>query len=369
MKLRLVAALLLVACHHEPALSTIHLEWRADKVPYRDSILKVIAEKRLTLAFSDVRTERQIGRYGSQILKTSSDVASFCTTVLQDRFKALGAPFVESGAAFTLKVDLQQWFAEETDEYHGTARVVVSLIGPDGAVVWTKQLAGKSAQGGRDHTEDNYNETLSAALVDVMRQLLTGRDFEGALLGHEPPPDVVALPAPKLPAGPTLRLVWRGVDESKPMGTDATLGALRAVPVNLVALKDARSQPLAIGRYDNAKGAIVYTPDNVAGFYGTALVETLKKQGARLDPAAKITLASEIVDLIVVEDDSFKAVARLRFTVSNGGREVWSGIVEGKDDRHGKDHSSALLNEALSNAFADAVRHALSSPELAKALR
>jgi hypothetical protein len=371
MKLRLLVAALLLAtaCHHANSLSTIHLEWRADKVPYRDSILKVIAEKHLTLAFTDSRTERQIGRYGSRTLTTSSDVAGFCTTVFQDRFKALGVPFVESGAAFTLKVDLQQWFAEETDEYHGIARVAVSLIGPDGAVVWTKQLSGKSSQGGQDHTEDNYNETLSAALVDVMRQLLTGRDFEGALLGHEPPPDVVALPAPKLPSGPTLRLVWRGVDESKPMGSDATLGALRAVPINLVPLKDARSQPLAIGRYDNEKGAIVYTPDNVAAFYGTALAESLKKQGARLDPAAKVSLASEIVDLIVVEDDSFKAVARLRFTVAKDGREVWSGVVEGKDDRHGKDHSSALLNEALSNAFADAVRHVLSSPDLAKALR
>ena len=373
MKLRLrtlaTGLVLVLGCHHKPELTTIHLEWRADKVPYKDSILKTLSDKHLKLVVADMRAEKRIGRYGSQNLTVTGDVAAFCTTVFEDRFKALGVPFVSSGEAFTLKVNLQQWFAEETDQYHGTAKLAVALVGPDGTEVWTRQLEGKSSQGGRDHSEDNYNETLSAALLDVMRQLLTGRDFETALLGHEPPPDVVAMPAPKLPPGPTLKLVWRGVDETKPLGSDATLGALRAVSINALSLKDSRTQPLAIGRYDNAKAAIVYTPDNVANFYGAVLIETLKKQGARLDPAGTFVLASEIVDLIVVEDDSFKAVARLRFTVSKDGKELWSNVVEGKADRHGKDHSAAEMNEALSNAFADAMRSALSNKDLAKALR
>ncbi len=365
----LAAAFLLAgACHHTPALTTIHLEWRADKVPYKDSILKTIADKKLKLELVDARTEKPIGRYGRQTVTAAGDVGAYCTTVFQDRFKALGVPFVDSGQAFTLKVNVEQLFAEETDQYHGSAKLGVSLIGPDGAVVWQKELVGKSSQGGRDHSEDNYNETLSAALVDAMKQLLTGRDFETALLGHEPPPDVVAMPAPKLPSGPTLKLVWRGVDESKPMGTEATLAAVRAVKMSVPPLKDTRTQPLAIGRYDNSKGAIVYTPDNVANFYGKVLTDTLKQEGANIDPAGPFSLASEILELIVVENDTFKAVARLRFTLSKDGKEVWSGVVEGKAERKGKDHSSEQLNAALSNAFADAERSLLGNSDFANAL-
>lgn len=370
LRLPMLATALLIAgaCHHKQELTTIHLEWRADKVPYKDSILKTIADKKLRLELADARTEKQIGRYGQQTVTASGDVGAYCTTVFQDRFKALGVPFVDSGQGFTLKVNVEQLFAEETDEYHGSAKLAVTLVGADGAEVWKKELVGKSSQSGRDHSEDNYNETLSAALVDVMKQLLTGRDFETALLGHEPAPDVVAMPAPKLPPGPTLKLVWRGIDEAKPMGTDATLAAVRAVKMTVTPLKDTRSQPLAIGRYDNAKGAIVYTPDNVANFYGKVLTDTLKQQGARIDPAGPFSLASEIVDLIVVENDTFKAVARLRFTVSKDGKEVWSGVVEGKAERSGKDHSSEQLNEALSNAFAEAERSLLGNKDFAKAL-
>ncbi len=372
MNLRLLtfvtAVLLTSACHHKPALATIHLEWRAGKVPYKDSLLKTIADKKLKLELADARTDKQIGRYGKQAVTAAGDVGAYCTTVFQDRFKALGVPFVDSGQGFTLKVNVEQLFAEETDQYHGSAKLAVTLVGADGAEVWKKELVGQSSQGGQDHSEDNYNETLSAALVDVMKQLLTGRDFETALLGHEPPPDVVALPAPKLPKGPTLKLVWRGVDESKPMGTDATLAAVRAVKINVTPLKDARTQPLAIGRYDNAKGAIVYTPDNVANFYGKVLTDTLKQQGAGIDPAAPFSLGSEILEIIVVENDTFKAVARLRFTVSKDDKELWSGVAEGKAERKGKDHSSEQLNEALSNAFADAERSLLGNKDFANAL-
>ena len=363
------ALLLSAACHHKQELTTIHLEWRADKVPYKDSILKTINEKHLKLAFADMRTDKNIGRYGNNTLTASGDVGAFCTQVFQDRFKALGIPFVSDGAAFTLQINLQQWFAEETDKYHGTALLSVALVAPDGSFVWKKQVQGKSEQGGRDHSEDNYNETLSAALVDMMGQLLKGRDFETALLGHEPPPDVVAMPAPKLPSGPTLHLVWRGIDEAKPMGSDATLGALRNTTINLTPMVDTRSQPLAIGRYDNEKGQIVYTPDNVAAFYGKVLSETLKTQGVKLDPNGKFTLATEIVELTVVENDSFKALARLRLTLSSGTNQVWTAVVEGKSEKSGKDHSSEQLNSALSNAFADAMRSAFSNKDLAAALK
>ena len=53
-----VASLQAIACHHSPALSVIHLEWRGGKVKYKDSILKVISEKKLKLAITDARAEK-----------------------------------------------------------------------------------------------------------------------------------------------------------------------------------------------------------------------------------------------------------------------------------------------------------------------
>ena len=66
MKLRLptlaTGLVLVLGCHHKPELTTIHLEWRADKVPYKDSILKTLSDKHLKLVFADTRAENAVYR-------------------------------------------------------------------------------------------------------------------------------------------------------------------------------------------------------------------------------------------------------------------------------------------------------------------
>ena len=365
------------ACHHEKQLATIRLEWRGGdgKVGYKDSVLKAIASKRLALAVVDTRRDRSVGHYhakngGDHTVNASQDVVAFTSSVLNDRFNAIGVPFVTAGQAFTLRTELQDFNVVETDEYHAQVTMRFVLVGADGQEAWSHSFVAKTSHGGQDHSEDNYNENLTEAFDGVMKQLLTSPDFESGITGQPiAQPDVV-LPPPKLPKGPVLHLAWRGADPTRKAGADATLSALRAVPIHLVPLVDSRTEILAIGRYENDKNATVYTPDNVAKFYGKVLAERFRTLGVQLvDTGATFELAAELLELSVVEGDKFHGTARMRVTLVKQGAVVWNGVFEGTSERWGKTHSQGLLNEALSIAYDDTLHNALSSAELAAALK
>ena len=371
--------LLLLACHHaqQTGVAPVHLEWRgAGKLHYRDSVLRAMQSKRLVLApCVDSRRDKQlIGRFeedGVGEARTRDDVGAFCSDTLRDRTRELGVQWVESAPDFTLRPELQKYFVVEGDRFRGDVQLRFTLVAKDGTEAWATTVSGKSSKWGSTHAAENYAEALDVAFEDATQQLLANRDFEAALRGEPPPPpEVPVAPPPPLPKGPTLRLQWRGIDPKQPAGSDATLGALRATTIRLAAMTDTRSEPRAIGRYDNDKGKIVYTPDNVAGFYGAIVNERLKTQGVKLVATdADFELAPELVELVVVEDSDFNAVARIRFTVTRHGQRVWQGIGEGKGKRWGKTHKSENLNEALSLAFDAALRQLLSNAELAAALR
>jgi len=375
----LVPSLLLIACHHAPTgVAPVHLEWRGvdGRVHHRDSVLRAMQSKRLVLARCiDARRDKQlIGRFeedGAGEARTRDDVGAFCSDTLRDRMTEVGVQWVESAPDFTLRPELQKYFVVEGDRFRGDVQLRFTLVAKDGSEAWATIVKGKSSKWGSTHGAENYAEALDVAFEDATRQLLDSRDFEAALRGEPPPPPEVPVAAPPpLPKGPTLRLQWRGTDPKQPAGSEATLGALRAVPIRLLAMTDTRTEPRAIGRYDNEKGQVVYTPDRVAAFYGAIVSERLKTQGVKLVTAgADFELVPELVELTVIEDSDFNAVARIRFTVTRKGKTVWSGIGEGKGKRWGKTHKSENLNEALSIAFDGALRQLLSNAELAAALK
>ncbi len=365
------------ACHHhkDEPLSTVHLEWRGpdERVEYKDSVVKALVSKHLHLAFTDARTATSIGKYEDDnkkfVVTTTDDVVRFCTVSFADRVKPLGVKFVESGEDFTLRGDVQNFFVNEENTYLSAVDVRFSLVTPDGKEAWSSVVNGKESRWGSSHNADNYNEGLSTAFNDAIKQLLSDPAFEAGLLGKAPPaPEAVVLPA-QLPKGaPTLHLEWRSIDATKAAGSEATLAALRAMTLQLKPLTDGRTEPLAIGKYDNDKGAILYTPDNVAGFYSKVLTERLKTQGA-LSTSSNFTLAGEILELTVVEGSEFNATARVRFTLTKGNTTVWNGLAEGKSKNWGRTHKAENLNDALSNAFDELMRNLMSNAELAAALK
>jgi hypothetical protein len=377
--MKMIGLVLMFACHHEATgVAPVHLEWRGvdGKLRYRDSVLRAMQSKRLVLApCIDARKDKQlIGRFeeeGAGDARTRDDVSSFCSETLRDRTQELGVQWVDAAPDFTLRPELQKYFVVEGDRFRGTVKLRFTLVAKDGSEAWATTVEGKSSKWGGTHEAENYAEALNVAFNDATQQLLHNRDFEAALQGEPPPPpEVPVAPPPPLPKGPTLRLQWRGVDIKQPGGSEPTLTALRATTIQLAAMTDTRSEPRAIGRYDNDKGKVVYTPDNVASFYGNILTERLRTQGVKLvTSGAAFELAPELVELVVVEDSDFVAVARIRFTLTKNGKSVWSGIGEGKGKRWGKTHKSENLNEALSTAVDGALRQLLSNAELAAALR
>jgi len=112
----------------------------------------------------------------------------------------------------------------------------------------------------------------------------------------------------------------------------------------------------------------VYTPDNVAKFYGKVLAERFRTLGCSSSTRAPRSSSRPSSWSSVVEGDKFHGTARMRVTLVKQGVVVWNGVFEGTSERWGKTHSQGLLNEALSIAYDDTLHNALSSAELAAAL-
>jgi uncharacterized lipoprotein YajG len=147
-----------------------------------------------------------------------------------------------------------------------------------------------------------------------------------------------------------LPLQWRGVD-SAPTANPAVAESFAAVPF-VLALRDMRSDPSAVGTYED-NGFVVRTSDNVAAYCGTKLSELLTRAGARLNEQPRAAVETELLEYHVVEGGTFHGMVRLRAIVRRPNGEAWAKIYEGSSKRWGRSHSPDNFNEALSNALAD----------------
>lgn len=167
-----------------------------------------------------------------------------------------------------------------------------------------------------------------------------------------------------------LPLQWRGVDEM-PKASPAVSRALGDAPIALAPLQDKRTEPNAVGRYDNeSQPFTVRTSDNVATFYGTRMQEMLISAGARFDGGPRSWITIELIELNVAEGGLFNGVAKIRVNVgAQAGAHTWSKDFEGKSKRWGRTHNPENFNECLANAFAEAMGKLLVDPDFANALK
>lgn len=166
-----------------------------------------------------------------------------------------------------------------------------------------------------------------------------------------------------------LPLQWRGVDEL-PKASPAVAQALSAAPIALAPLQEKRAEANAVGRYDNeSQPFTVRTTDNVATFYGMRMQEMLIASGARFDGGPRSWVEIDLVELTVVEGGLFNGTAKIRVSVgAQAGAHTWTKDFEGKSKRWGRTHNPENFNEALANAFTDAMGKLLADPEFANAL-
>jgi hypothetical protein len=173
----------------------------------------------------------------------------------------------------------------------------------------------------------------------------------------------------------TIPLAWAPTDNVQlPIGAAAAFKDQR-VAVNPVA--DAREDRTAIGKNVEAKIDRVEKPEwavatntDVGSFLTERLLAVLQQNAittVTTEPTRVIRL--ELLRYFVVEGDSYKADVGFRATVEDGqGRQMWQGLAEGSSNRFGHSYSPENYNEALSNAFLEAVKQLMQNPEMLKAL-
>lgn len=142
--------------------------------------------------------------------------------------------------------------------------------------------------------------------------------------------------------------------------------ALAQVPLAF-GLRDVRPDPALVGLQEDGNQAI-RTPDNVAQFASARMGEMFRSAGARMDETAVAVIETDLVEFRVTEGGRFKGLVALRVTVRRGGSPDWSKSYEGTSNRWGRTHNPENMNEALSNALADAMGKLVSDHAFGMAL-
>jgi hypothetical protein len=163
-----------------------------------------------------------------------------------------------------------------------------------------------------------------------------------------------------------LRLQWLDANK-QPIATPAVAAAFAATPLTLT-VRDVRRDPSAVG-YVQDDGWVVRTSDNVATYVAAHVGNYMERAGARMREAPLANVDIEILELNVIEGNTFQASAQLRVIVRRGGgADGWQQIYRGASSRWGRTHNPENYNEAMSNALEEATLHLLDDPAFAQAL-
>jgi hypothetical protein len=163
-----------------------------------------------------------------------------------------------------------------------------------------------------------------------------------------------------------LRLSWRGVEG--PIRPSPEVAASFATVPLTYGLRDLRPDPTVVGTLQNEGGYVVRTGDNIAQYCSQRFGELLNSAGARLNEQPIAVLETDLIEYRVDEAGLFNGLVRLRVVLRRAGGAEWSKVYEGTSKRWGRTHNPENFNEALSNAFAEAVQKLIRDPDFAYAL-
>jgi hypothetical protein len=178
----------LAACSHTEFIAAFPLEWRGVDSGPTPSPAVTAGLSRHVFHVEPFVDERPADSPIATIeedphtVKTPTDVAAFCTKQFSDLLTANGAHVGEGPNAVDLNAEILDFKVIEGGFYNGEARVHFS-IQSGGQSTWESVYDGKSKRWGRSHSADNYNEALSNAFADVVRNLMQDDSFGKALAG------------------------------------------------------------------------------------------------------------------------------------------------------------------------------------------
>ena len=182
----MLLAVTLAAYAAPKLLEHVPLKWK----PTSDLRLGSIEEAQTPIqfeTFKDVRERPELigeNREDEDKVKpvtTSDDTGAFVSTHMRDLFKQAGFNTVDSNGGVTIKGEVRQFFVRETSTYQSEVAVHITVVGPDGATLWSGVAAGDAKRFGRSYVLENYYEVLSDAIVNTVSSMAQSPEFEKAL--------------------------------------------------------------------------------------------------------------------------------------------------------------------------------------------
>ena len=115
---------------------------------------------------------------------TSDDVGAFVSNHMRDLFSHAGVKTVDTGGDVIVKGEVRQFFARETHTYKAEVSIHLTVVGRDGATLYSGVTSGEASRFGRSYLLENYYEVLSDAVVNATSSALQNVEFQKALSQH-----------------------------------------------------------------------------------------------------------------------------------------------------------------------------------------
>ena len=115
---------------------------------------------------------------------TQDDVGAFVSKHMRELFSHAGINTVDTGGDVIVKGEVRQFFVRETHTYKAEVAVHLTVVGKDGATLWSGVASGEASRFGRSYLLENYYEVLSDAVVNATSSTLQSAAFQKALAGR-----------------------------------------------------------------------------------------------------------------------------------------------------------------------------------------
>jgi hypothetical protein len=112
---------------------------------------------------------------------TQDDVGAFVSKHMRELFTHAGIKTVDAGGDVIVKGEIRQFFVRETHTYKAEVAVHLTVVGKDGATLWSGVASGEASRFGRSYLLENYYEVLSDAVVNATSSTLQSAEFQKAL--------------------------------------------------------------------------------------------------------------------------------------------------------------------------------------------
>jgi hypothetical protein len=152
--------------------------------------------------FTDARQERgSIGKNTEGktdlLVFTPDNVAIFLTGRFREVLNANGILIVGPEATRVIKAEVRRYFVTEGSNYQADAMLLFTVEDGAGGMLWQGLGEGHATLHGRSFRENLYQQSLSNAFLDAIKNIIVDQEFLAALANTTRPP---ALPKPSTPA-------------------------------------------------------------------------------------------------------------------------------------------------------------------------